>query len=372
MVNHAINNNTTNKIHDITRRNHELWELFSKKEEYNSIKLDEHKRFSYSLSKHRNVMYPSVSEHLIKQGFNAVYPEDKQFAIILTHDVDDIYVKLRHILLSIAYWSKNWDFSSTLHLTKGLFNKSKTPYKNFRKIIQLEKKYDAKSSFYFLTSPNDIFGTKYELDDLHDEIGFLIDEDFEIGLHTGYHSYDNFEKIKKEKEMLEKMIGKKIIGARNHVLRFKTPQSWEQLSKAGLLYDTTFGYHDHIGFRNGMCHPFRPYNLNSEKTIDILEIPLIIEDMTFIMYMKENVRVCWDYIKGLIDTVKELNGVITILWHTWTFSYPVSYGGMFGKEWNDLYEKILEYGQKKNAWITNCKELYEYNASNGILKSTNS
>jgi len=125
MVNWSNNEKTTNKIYDIIRKNHELWELFSKKEEYNSIKLDEHKRFSYSLSKHRNVMYPSVSEHLIKQGFNAVYPEDKQFAIILTHDVDDIYVKWRHILLSIAYWSKNWNISSTVHLTKGLFNKSK-------------------------------------------------------------------------------------------------------------------------------------------------------------------------------------------------------------------------------------------------------
>ena len=83
-------------------------------------------------------------------------------------------------------------------------------------------------------------------------------------------------------------MGKSIIGARNHVLRFKTPDSWVMLAKAGFKYDTTFHYHDMVGFRNGMCHPFYPFDLNKNNTIEILEIPLIVSDIALRSFMKIN------------------------------------------------------------------------------------
>jgi hypothetical protein len=46
------------------------------------------------------------------------------------------------------------------------------------------------------------------------------------------------------------------------------------------MYDTTFGYNDLVGFRNGMCYPFRPYNLNTASEVNILEIPLALMDGT--------------------------------------------------------------------------------------------
>jgi len=85
---------------------------------------------------------------------------------------------------------------------------------------------------------------------------------------------------------LEKVLGKKIVGYRNHYLKFKVPETWGLPKEAGFKYDTTLGYADCVGFRNGMCHPFKPFDLNINSYINILEIPLIIMDRTLFDYMK--------------------------------------------------------------------------------------
>src|SRR4030042_4755164 len=116
--------------------NPEYWDLFTKKEEYNTKRYDEHKRFRFSDSKYRNVLNPSVSKYLIEKGYSVEYPDNKKFAVALTHDVDDIYVKNKHIFWSLLNLPKNRDFSMIYHLMLGKINKRKTPYLNFKKIIE--------------------------------------------------------------------------------------------------------------------------------------------------------------------------------------------------------------------------------------------
>jgi len=230
---------------------------------------------------------------------------------------------------------------------------NKSPYMNFDQIMQLEEKYGAKSSFYFLTAKEDPRRFRYDIEDTENELGLILDKGWEVGLHGGYYSYDEFNKIEVEKNDLVKVLGKEIIGFRNHYLRFKVPDSWELLSKAGFKYDTTIGYNDMIGFRNGMCHPFRPYNLTEKRSIDILEIPLVIMDGA-LFEVTNSFEDAWQYTKKLIDVVETYHGVITILWHNYVFNCP------FRRQWKKLYEKILAYGYEKNAWMTSGEEIYKW------------
>ena len=119
---------------------------------------------------------------------------------------------------------------------------------------------------------------------------------------------------------------------------FKVPDTWELLSRAGFKYDTTFAYADCVGFRNGMCHPFKPFNLNTNKEIDILEIPLTIMDATIFLHMNIDQKRAWDLTKQLIDTVEQYNGVITILFHNDTYKL---------EENLKFYEKLLKYCSEK-------------------------
>lgn len=350
-------------IHNELKKDPHIWELFSKKEEYDPIKLDKYGRVLYKTSRYQNVLTPLVSEHLIKKGFHFEYEDNKKFALFLSHDIDDIDISGWHLIRSLIPLPTHRDYFGSKRLFLAYLKKQK-PYINFRNIIEMEKKYDATSSFFFLADEKDFFGTKYQLKDIEDEIAYILDNGCEIGLHTGFYAFNYEEKIKQEKKKIEEITGDKVSGVRNHVFRFTTPLSWNLLAKAGFQYDSSFGYYEMIGFRNGMCHPFQPYDLLQNEKINILEIPPCIVDITMFSYMRVDVVTAWNYVKNLIDRVEKLGGVLTILWHNWTFSFPVSYAGLIGKEWTALYEKILAYAYKKNAWLTDGKSLSDHILTN--------
>ena len=337
-------------MYEKLKQEKELWNLFTKAEEYNFFTSDKHDRFRYYLSQHRNIFEPQVSKFLIENGYKVSYPENKKFAVCLTHDVDVVYLpKLPTLFDSYKALFKGQIKSSNI-LFRSLINKKYNPWWNIKEIIQLEKKYNAKSSFFFLTSNKNEIDFNFNIEDLEPELKYIIDNGCEVGLHGGIGEYNNLEKIKEKKMRLEKILDKKVVGYRNHYLKFRTPDTWEVLHKAGFTYDTTFGYADCAGFRNGMCHPFKPFNLKTEREIDILEIPLIIMDCTLFDYMDLEINEAWKIIKLLTDTVEQYNGVITILWHN---TY------MVGENYR-LYEKILSYCAKRNAWCTTCNSIADW------------
>lgn len=330
---------------ELLKKNNELWDLFTRAEEYNPITLDKHGRFLYQYSVYQQILEPKVSNFLVKNGFKFQWPDNYKFAVCLTHDIDNIYPSWKYRGFTSLKLASKFKFKKSL----DRFFKKENPYWNFRKIISLEKKYGAKSSFYIMADKSN-----YDAIELKNELMNIIDNSDEIGLHGGYHTYNNLDLIKGEKEKLEKIIGKKIIGYRNHYLKFKIPDTWTLLQKVGFRYDATLGYADSAGFRNGMCHPFKPFDLSSNKEIDILEIPLTIMDGTLLQYMHLNVEESWKLCKKLIDTTKDLGGVITILWHNTFFDES------YRKGWGKLYEKILKYSHEKNGLLTSGEEIWKW------------
>jgi len=315
----------------------EIWEIFTRQDEYKELELIKKGRFPYYLSEYRDILNPKVSEFLYKNGFKISFPDKYEFGVCLTHDVDNLrYPFNRHIEDFISH--------------KSIFRFLKNPYKNLKKIIDIEKKIGAKSSFYLLAN-----SSRYKIDEFKNDFLYIVDEGWEVGLHGGYTTFNNIEMMIKEKKILEKNLNKEIIGYRNHYLLFKIPDTWELLSKAGFKYDTTYGYPDMVGFRNGMCHPFKPFNLSTSKEINILEIPLTVVDGALFNYMHLDIKESWNFCKKIIDTVKKVKGVVTILWHNHAFS-----GNADRKEWEKLYYKILTYCYEEKAWITSGEEIYKW------------
>jgi len=337
------------------RLNKDFWDLYTKEEEYYPERLDKYSRFNHAFSRYKNILEPTLSQYLLRNGLKASYPGGKRFAVCLTHDVDDIYPPLTHMGLSSLYSIKRLDFNQLKQQVLWKFNRKWTsPYRNFKIIMEMESCFDAKSTFYFLTSDKDIRRFRYHIEELRDELRTIIDNGWDVGLHTGYYSFDSLEDIQTEKRKLEKVLGKEVIGCRNHYLRFKVPDTWEILSKAGFKYDTTFGYVDNIGFRNGMCHPFRPYNRNSDSEIDIVEMPLAVMDVTVFRHMKLDDAAALNLLKTLVNTAEECNGILTLLWHNDDFNCP------FKENWVELYKEILKYCYDKDAWMTSAEEVYKW------------
>lgn len=339
----------------ILKNNNEIWAHFTRSEEYSPIKLDKYERFEPPDYRSNRVLEPIVSKYLFDRGFIVAYPDNKKFAVCLSHDVDDIYPTSLHTALSSLYCLKKFDLNGLeKHLIWKFSEDKNSPFINFKEIMDLEEQYGAKSSFYFMATEKDPDRFRYDIEDISHELSSIIDRGWEVGLHTGYYSYDSLESVIQEKRRLESALNSKIIGCRNHYLRFKVPDTWELLSKAGFLYDTTFGYANGIGFRNGMCHPFKPYDLNKNKEMSILEIPLVVMDGALLLHFTKSFSEAWLCIKKLIDKVETYHGVITFLWHNNSLNWP------YRNHWKKLYEEILKYCYSKNAWMVSSEELYRW------------
>ena len=225
---------------ELLKQNRELFDIFARQEEYNSPLLDMHQRFHSSLSRNRNVLVPEVSKFLVENGLKPEYPEDKKFAVCLTHDIDFVAFSRSEVIRQLISRQPQNALKMFLYNKNAKWN----PRCNFGDIMTLEEKYGAKSSFYFMALDNESFDFNYKIEDLFPELGIIGDKGWEVGLHGGYEAYDDLNKIRIEKKRLERVLGKKVSGYRNHYLRFKIPDTWELLNKAGFKYDTTLGYPD--------------------------------------------------------------------------------------------------------------------------------
>lgn len=181
---------------------------------------------------------------------------------------------------------------------------------------------------------------------------------WEVGLHGGCRAYRDPKRLLAEKRSLEKILNRRVAGYRNHYLRFQVPDTWELLERAGFLYDTTLGYPDCTGFRNGMCHPFRPFNLNTDREMRILEIPLIVMDRTLLLHMRLNPKQAWDEMERLLTTAERHHGVVTVLWHN---EFMIDESLQF-------YKKILEYGRTRGAWMTGGRDIAAWWERNGLCR----
>jgi len=108
-----------------------------------------------------------------------------------------------------------------------------------------------------------------------------------------------------------------------------------------------------IGFKNGLCHPFKPFDVRAGREIDIIELPMVLADFTLMTAKLQPGRI-WEIAKAMIDRVEKNNGVATLLWHNDVF------GCGFRKDWVKVYVKILDYCREKNAWMTSGDRISEW------------
>jgi peptidoglycan/xylan/chitin deacetylase (PgdA/CDA1 family) len=275
----------------------------------------------------------------------------KNFAVCLTHDVDRIrlYNRFRHVAGTILRTVvKQKQPSNLLRIGKDYFKTKlglqKDPYDKFDRILDLEREFDARSSFFFMSGGNsERYDNKYDITQTQGLIKSIIKVGSEIGLHGSFNSYIDETMIQGEKAMLETVKGDTVLGTRQHYLRWRTPETWRIQEKAGLQYDTTLSFADHAGFRCGICHPYRPFDVVERRMLDIWEVPLIVMEGSLFGYQNMSLEDGWQAMKELIDTVERYKGVFVTLWHNSTF-YELEHPGRL-----ELYRRMLNYVVSKGA-----------------------
>lgn len=187
----------------------------------------------------------------------------------------------------------------------------------------------------------------YGIKDILESCTTLISHGCELGVH-GIDSWQCVNKGKEELAILKEVVGEKKIGVRMHWL-LRDEQTFNVLEQAGYEYDSTAGYNETIGFRNGTTQVFRPLTATT-----LLELPLHIQDGA-LFYPKrldltdEEARTRCDQV---IRQAKHSGGVVTLLWH------DRSHGPE--RFWGDFYIELVNSLRSMGAWFGTVSQVVEH------------
>jgi hypothetical protein len=294
-------------------------------------------------------------------------PAGHSFFVCLTHDVD--FVRIGDHIFDHTMWGFVYRalFVSLVEGLKGITRWRKT-LKNWKSVLLLPLIYlglkedfwlqfdrylefegDARSTFFIIPFRDRAGGkvqsrishrraAKYDVKDITEYIGQLIDHGDEIAVH-GIDAWHDEELGRQEYLKISTITGSSELGNRVHWLCFDqaSPQT---LEKSGFTYDSTSGYNDALGFRNGTFKPFRP--LGSKK---ILELPLIVQDNALMRLngkpvpRKDVITRC----SRIFESAEKFGGVVTILWHLRSLG-PERF-------WDEDYTNFLEECKNRHVWF---------------------
>ena len=280
--------------------------------------------------------------------------DDHAFALCLTHDVDRPYKRVQAVYRAVV----DRDPSHLRALAPG-----HEPYWTYDELLALEEDLGVRSAFYFLDEqslwerpPREwltleawrLYADRYSVTDpaIVDLIGRLDRGGWEVGLHGSYHSYREPERLRAEKARLESVLGREVLGGRQHYLNLEIPGTWRAQSDAGLRYDASLGSSSEYGFDGGY-QPFRPF-----ADEPLVEFPLTLMEIA-LPDVESRPEHAWKECEALLREAREEGAVMTVLWHPRYF-----HDGDF-PNFGDLYRRLVERALEMDAWVGPPGELYE-------------
>lgn len=329
--------------------------LVSRYEEYLPYKKDAHERFDAPESiafKYNFLDKPLVNywTELLGEKLKNHFPEleikKPNYKFISTIDVDSAYAfKEKGFIRTIGGIGKSLASFNIDELKERiivLIGKQKDPYDTFAYMQRISEKYKLNSIYFFLLADyglNDK-NVPYQSTLLQKQIHSIADY-AEIGIHPGYGSNAEKQKLQTEHQRLEKILNRHITKSRQHFLKLTLPDTYRNLLELDITDDYTMGYASMPGFRASIANSFYFYDLDSETETKLRVHPFMIMEGTFKYYLNQSPEDFLVSAKKLIDETKKVNGEFISLWHNDSLSDSGIWSG-----WRKAYEEMIKYALK--------------------------
>lgn len=323
---------------------------------------------SHALSPTIEIQISILRNILLGNGIPVIeippHPHGHKFIACLTHDID--FIGIKHHKFDLTLVGFVYRVLRSLFRTDGhQWNNIK---KNFRALLSLpavflkiipdfwypmdryseiEKPYP--STYFFIpyegrpgrnASGHCAFlrAARYNVKQYSSSLRCLEEGGHEVGVH-GIDAWCDASSAKKELNVIREITAKEHIGIRMHWLYFSkiAPATLEQ---AGYLYDSSLGYNDAVGYRNGTTQVFKPLDVSS-----LLELPLNIQDTALFFPNRMNLSEpeALSLCRKVIEDVMRYGGVFTVNWHDRSLAPE--------RNWDRSYVALLEELRHVNPWF---------------------
>ena len=313
----------------------------SRAEERISKAFDQHGRFPASASlahRHGFLERPVLDEHglafeqVLSRLLPAWRPEPRMPRLKLTHDIDHIGMPFQ-LRNTLGHTWRRAPRGTLRDLAAAISSAEPAELASVLQLARISASANFRSAFYWKASPQGRYDSGY--DPAHRKVQLVLaslrNAGHELGIHPGYETFGDRSKLAAEVACLRQALCAVSPGGRQHYLRW-APATWLDWEACGLCYDSSLGFADAFGFRCGTSFPFRPFSLEQNRELRLLELPLILMDCTPVKYMKLPRVEALCRIEKLVERVKRTGGVFTLLWHNST---------LLDRAYDGWYEAIL-------------------------------
>ncbi|HMJ67464.1 MAG TPA: hypothetical protein VK508_01135 [Cyclobacteriaceae bacterium] len=321
-----------------------IFYMINSLQEYDDAETDEIGRFKYTNSYQHK--FGNVEDNLVGQYSQKIFGQSQntKSRIFLSHDIDSINGA---VLQDSLFLLKK---GNPLPVFKLVMNAAlqRPDWLNMDKIMRIESEYSLKSTFFWLVNKGRLnkreVNSDYSIN--NPKVRALQNTIETIGWENGLHKSISSDSYKEELASLALPA----IANRNHYLKFRLPDLYNDIEASGLQMDASLGFAEAVGFRNSFGLPFHPFNLKERKPHSFVEVPLTVMDGTLKQYRGVPLEETAPQIISFLEKNKT-GCVISVLWHN-TFFTEYKFGGYV-----KVYKQILEYIHANGLRSINPREI---------------
>ncbi len=213
------------------------------------------------------------------------------------------------------------------------FKPQKDPYNNFEYLIDIKKKYNVNSIYFFQFASYSTYDKNVSPNS--NNFRYLIKNiaDYcKVSLAASYSSFTDISLLKKEKKNLASVINRSVDFSRMRYNRVDIPQTYRNLVEAEFTDDYTMGYTHEIGFRAGTSFPFYLYDINMEVQQPIRIHSFAVHD--YALHNLKNKEEIVHKLNSLYKEVKKVRGELITVFSNELLGTP------HGVDWKDIYTTI--------------------------------
>ena len=216
-----------------------------------------------------------------------------------------------------------------------VFGLRRDAYDTFKWLVNVHRKRNLRPVFFFLLGEYSVYdkSINYQNKKFINLIKSISDY-FEVGLKGSYFALEDVKVLKEEVLRYEGVLNTSLKNNRNSFSKLKLPIVYRNLINLEVKEDFTMGYVSEPGFRAGTCTPFQFYDLDYEMQTPLKINPFCVLDY---IYKDGNFKRSFAEIKAMIEEVKKVNGVFSLVTHNYTFSKNDDWLG-----WRKFYTQILD------------------------------
>jgi hypothetical protein len=307
-----------------------IFYMINSLQEHGTSDVDEIGRFKYTNSYQNK--FGSIEDNLVGQYSRKIFGQSQptRSRIFLSHDIDSV----NGAMMQDSYFLLKK--GNPLPIFKLVVNAAlgRPDWLNMDKIMKIEDEHSLKSTFFWLVNKGVLNKREANADySINDPKIRAVMKSIEAGgWENGLHKSISTESYKEELAKLDLPV----IANRNHYLKFRLPDLYDNIEASGLQMDASLGFAEAVGFRNSFGLPFHPFNLKERQPYSFVEVPLNVMDGTLKQYRGVPLNETTSRIISFLEKNKT-GCLISILWHN-TYFTDYKFGGYL-----KVYKQILEY-----------------------------